>query len=350
MTVYELPLSRYIHQINYTEMTNNSYHFNEQKEQREKYLKTTQAYISTNQYLNSFNWLFISPLYNQGIEIEEIEKMNLSGNTDPNKIIEIFKHKFYDIEWSASFIRGHCNHSKFIAPFTTSIENSMILAYQRDYEGAIKTILPIIEGILRQYLTCHRNYTGRIQYSTLTNSLNFLKEDILAKEKVSLENFIDHNKQPVNFTSQQIEDLLSYEKQSYDIWFSFFSGFITQSLYKPSHGSGTNGELNRHDIFHVFTAQPFDYSIQNYLKLYMSIHFLVWAFLILEGKSLFREISKEDYLKTYLAYRKIIEGSKFLLEAKATLDDRYKPYAKPPMSFKERLVNLFIHNWAVKRK
>ena len=330
-------------------------YFNQEKKWKIEHLEEVKKHIPISQYLNGFDWFFVPPLYMQGYEINILKDLMNKGNTDPKEISRVIIRKFHDIGFSASFIRGYCSRVTFIEPFTSTIEHSMILAYQKDYEGAIKTLLPIIEGILRQYLIQEKGKTnesinfGDIKGNSLKKGcLELLKE---ANYKSHLENYISPvTNQPSTFQPNEIDELVALEKEYYDIWFSFFTEFILKSLYLDSSHNNIDGLLNRHSVSHEFNDKTLKYTIENYIKLYISINFLMWAFLIFESKSLLSECSDEDYLKTFLAYRKIVEGSKFLLEAKATLDERYKPHVKPHMSFKEKLVDLFIHNWAVKRK
>jgi hypothetical protein len=328
---------------------NNSSYFIQEKTCREEHLREIRKYIPINKYLKDFDWFFIHPLYMQGFEINILENLMKEGNTDPEKIKEVFIRKFHTVDFSASFIRGFCIRSKYIAPFTQSIEHSMILAYQRDYEGAIKTLMPIIEGILRQYLILEKNFTNeKIFNNELKGSLDFIKEGILNNVKKWLENYISPlNNQSVIFDANQIEELFSLEKERFDIWFSFFNEFIKKSLYARSNGS--EGLLNRHSILHELNDKTFIYSIENYIKLYSSLHFLLWALLILEGKGVLAEISNEDHMRTYKSYKQIIYSSKFLIEAKAELDDRYKPFIKPTTSMRETIIKTFLHISAFKK-
>ena len=307
-----------------------NHYFELEKHSSEAHLQNIKKHIPANEYLKRFDWLFISPLYMTGAIIGLIEKLLSDGNNDSQKVSEIFINTFHDISRSASFIRGYCERAKHVNLFTRSIEHSMILAYQRDYEGAIKTLLPIIEGILSQYLIQDKGYEMKnVNFPSLKESLTLLENDIVKKQNNYFKNYTTLNGQTITFTDAQVEILTNIEKEHYSIWFTFFRDFVNDSLYKSSRNGNIEGLLNRHSALHEFNDKTMNYSIENYIKLYNSIHFLVWTFLRYESKSLLNEIEQQKYVSTYMAYEKIIFYSKLSLEAKAELDDRYKKYVEP---------------------
>ncbi len=62
--------------------------------------------------------------------------------------------------------------------------------------------------------------------------------------------------------------------------------------------------FNRHSILNEFDDKTFSYSIENYIKFYNSIHFLVWAFLIFEKQSMLNQISDDDFKKKSFSQKK----------------------------------------------
>ena len=143
-------------------------------------IKNLTEYTLVNEYLKSNDWLFISPIFFQGFELEIFLRLSKTEGNNKEKILEIITKKFYDLRHTASFIEGYCNRCDCIQPFLKSIENSLILTFQKDYEGSIKTIIPIIEGVLRKYLIAEKSFTTEtIRPKDLKESFNLLRLDLI---------------------------------------------------------------------------------------------------------------------------------------------------------------------------
>lgn len=289
--------------------------------------KTLQKYKLVNNFLKTNDWLFISPLFFQGYELTSFLKLSEKENPDKKDILKIITSKFYNLKHIASFIEGDCSRCKNIKPFLESIENSLILCFQKDYEGSIKTIIPIIEGILRKYLTNEKGYTNdRIQFKDLKKSFEYIKNDLLENYVNLLKNYKTVNQQSIEFTEEQFNNLVSNHNQYYDTWFSFATEFVNESFYLKTNGHIIINEVNRHSILHELGFE-FEYNFENYVKIFFLLQFLTWVFLKKEKKSLFDdEMKPYRYFEKIRAYEKIIKYSDKLIFEKHTLLKNYSTY------------------------
>lgn len=285
-----------------------------------------EQYKEVNAYLRLNGWLFISPLFFQKYELDIFHTLGNSELNSKKKILQIIAKKFYDLRRTASFTEGYCVQCTYIKQFARSIENSIILTFQRDYEGSIKTLIPIIEGIIRQYLIAEKGYkTDTIQPKDLKTCFDFLKTDLKENARCNLALAKTKNDTPLNFSEQQIETLLMAEAEYFDTWFSFAEDFARNSFYRNTKGQPVITEVNRHSILHEF-GENFSYSFENYIKVYFLLQFLCWAFLIKEGKSPFNEIENWRYFEKVSAYEQIILKSKKLHYEKHLLLKRFDGY------------------------
>lgn len=278
-----------------------------------------------NEFLKQNDWLFISPIFFQGIELEIISKLDPEDNPK-EKILQIISNKFFNISYTASFIEGYCNRCKHFKPFLMSIEHSLILTFQKDYEGAIKTIIPIIEGVIRKYLVEEKGLNAdKIQFEKIRKSFDLLRRDLLDVYLDILKNYTTENNEKIEFTELQIINLMKQKTEYYDIWFSFVSDFINKSFYLKTNGQTLTNEVNRHSILHELGNQ-FEYNFENYIKIYFLLQFMTWAFLIKEKKSPLNEITTLRFAEKVEAYEAIIKYSEKLVYEKHLLYRNYDSY------------------------
>lgn len=328
--------------------------------------RTLEKYKLVNIFLKSNDWLFISPLFFQGYELNSFLKLSEKENPAKKEILKIIISKFYNLKHIASFIEGDCSRCKNIKPFLLSIENSLILCFQKDYEGSIKTIIPIIEGILRKYLTNEKGYTNdRIQFKDLKKSFEYLKNDLLENYIDLLKNYKTDNQESIEFTDEQFNSLISNHNQYYDTWFSFATEFINESFYLKTNGQIISNEVNRHSILHELGFE-FEYNFENYIKIFFLLQFLTWVFLKKEKQSLFYdEMKSYRYFEKIRAYEKIIKYSDKLIFEKHTLlknypsyndsilKEKFPPFKNDMLSKKDLILNNFfrkIEKFMWKRK
>lgn len=289
-------------------------------------LELLKEYKLVNDFLKLNDWLFISPIFFQGFEISTILRLSKTSGDHKQSILKLIQRKFYDLNYTASFIEGYCNRATYVQPFLKSIEHSLILCFQKDYEGSIKTIIPIIEGILRKYLTKEKGYSNeKIGYKHVKNSFSEIRLDLLKNYGDYLKNYTIENNIQVNFSEKQVANLLQRETEYLDVWFSFANDFFENSFYLNTSGTTITNEVNRHSILHEF-GLDFEYCFENYIKIYFLLQFLTWVFLKKERKSILNNIESYRFLEKVYAYEKIIKISEALLYDKHILYKTYDNY------------------------
>src|ERR1700761_6026927 len=165
------------------------YYFQLEKDTMQRELKLLEDYQLANDFLRKHDWLFISPLFFQGYQVMYFAELSKLPGNQKSAINQMIFNKFFDLGWTASFIEGYCNRCNYIEPFLSSIENSLILTFQRDYEGAIKTLIPIIEGVIRKYLHHEHNMEmSSIRFEHVRKAFTNIKDDLIANIKTGLSN------------------------------------------------------------------------------------------------------------------------------------------------------------------
>ncbi len=309
-------------------MTNkvSTYYFDTERNNLKYYLIQLEKYDEVNKFLKTQNWLFVSPLFFQGYELELFYKYISREGDFKKEINNLIFRKFFNLNFTASFIEGYCGRCLYIKPFLQSIEHSLILTFQKDYEGAIKTLIPIIEGILRKYLTHEKSlYSEKIGYKHLKQAIDFLKADLIINYEQDLLNYQDQNGNKIYFQDEKIKELVKLKTQYYETWFSFFADFFNNSFYLNTKENKLKNELNRHAILHEYGLKIF-YNLENYIKVYFVLQFLTWTFLQKERKSLLNEITPFRYFEKAYAYRNIIKYSRKLIFEKHILNKTHDGY------------------------
>lgn len=302
------------------------YYYKQLIDGEERELQSLEEYKQVNSYLKSNDWLFISPIFFQGYELEHFLKLSKSQKDEKETILKVIHKKFYNLNYTASFIEGYCSRATYIRPFLMSIEHSLILCFQKDYEGSIKTIIPIIEGILRKYLITEKGYSNEtIRSKDLKNSFEKMKLDLINDYKIFLAPYQIDNNVEIKFSDNQFNDLVARKCQYFDVWFSFVSDFVDKSFYLKTSGKTLTNEVNRHSILHEF-GFDFEYNFENYIKIFFLLQFLTWIFLMKEGKSILNNIETLRFAEKIYAYEKIIQTSESLLYDKHILYKNYDNY------------------------
>lgn len=230
-----------------------NYYFNLYKISNQQEIERLKRFENVNGILKQNDWLFISPIFFQGYELSAISKLKPNDQASKSKILRIVSKKFYDLRFTASFVEGYCVRCKYIKPFSKSVESSIIYAFQRDYEGSIKTLIPIIEGIIRKYLITEKGFsTETIRMKDIKNSFKILKNDLISDYVENLKYSKSENNELLNFKENQIEELSKQQKEYYEIWFSFVDDFINKSFYLNTSGKPLTNEINRHSLLHEF--------------------------------------------------------------------------------------------------
>lgn len=298
-------------------------YYNQILDFEKKELERLEKYKLVNEFLKSNDWLFISPIFFQGYELDIFLEISKTKKNYKNEIFNLIIAKFYNLEFTASFVEGYCSRCNYINPFLKSIEHSLILCFQKDYEGSIKTLIPIIEGILRKYLITEKKFIkDKIFFDNLRDSFGQIKSDIILICIQSLKNYQVENQLFIKFSESQIKDLINKREEYFNIWFSFVTDFVDNSFYMNTKGKTISNEINRHSIVHELGFN-FEYSFENYVKVYFLLQFLTWAFLEKEDKSQFNEINHLRLAEKISAYQNIIKLSEKLLPEKYILLKNY---------------------------
>lgn len=303
-----------------------SYYFDRELNSHNIHLTELKKYEIVNKFLITQDWLFISPLFFQGFELDIFYNYCNKSGDFKQEINSVIFRKFFNLNWTASFIEGYCARCLYIQPFLKSIEHSLILTFQKDYEGGIKTLIPIIEGILRKYLNNEKALnTDQIGFKHIKQAIDFLKADLILNYKQRLLNYVDENNNKVSFEELQIEKLVKLQTQYYEIWFSFLSDFINNSFYLNTKGNVLTNEFNRHSILHEYGLKV-SYNLENYIKVYFVLQFLTWIFLLKEKKSLLDGMESFRFFEKGYAYKNIILYSNKLIYEKHLLYKEHSDY------------------------
>lgn len=299
-------------------------------------LELVKKYQKVNELLIKNDWFFVTPLFFQGFELDLLSDLCQKEGKHKDEITKIIYRKFYDLNWTAAFIEGYCKKCSHIEPFLKSIEHSLILAFQRDYEGSIKTLIPIIEGILRRYLNLEQGKEmHKIKFEELRKSFLTMKSELIFSYEKEFSASAEQLGAKVELDSNQKQELHRLQTEYYDILFSFITEFIDKSFYLNTHGQSITNEINRHAILHEFGIN-ISYNLENYLKIYFVLQFLTWIFLKKEGKSIFNDIDGFRYFEKAISYKKIIHISEKLLYEKHLLYKEYHGY--DPKLLQEKFV------------
>jgi hypothetical protein len=325
-----------------------NFHFDELQKHHKVELDIINKYKEVNNFLRLNDWLFVCPLFFQGYELNYF--FELSKRNEPAKleILKAISAKFYNLNWTTSFVDGYCSRCNHINPFARSIENSIILAFQKDYEGGIKTLIPVVEGIIRKYLTTEKGFNNdNIGFYNIKTSIEFLYNDLIEIERTELLNYHDQNNTNISFSESQIEELLKFHIEYYKTWFSFISDFFENSLYlsTKSRKIKNQNEVNRYSILHEL-GYDFDYNFENYIKVFFVILFLTWIFLMKENKSILSQIDTKTFINKIISYKNIIEKSERLDYDKHVLLSGKKDYKDETLRIRIKpIIDLPFKKW-----
>ena len=270
--------------------------------------------LTVNKILRNYNWQFIHP-YIQEYQIDIILSRYSANQLTDEFINDFFIGNFYNLDSTLTFIDGFFKRSVYFEPFNYFIENSLILCFQRDYAGAINVLLPCIEGILSRYLETEESIDlSRKRYENIKKASWYLKQKLIRKFECI--NAAENLKNPFyEYNKQKEEYLLKQERKYFDDWFDAIEKFMKESLFASTETVNPTVELNRHEIMHSLALRPYD-TLENYIKLFNCLRFLVWVFLQIENKSILNTIETKTFINKRLLYEAIIDQSEKLLPIK----------------------------------
>lgn len=304
--------------------------FQEAKNVLIEYNKRISPIIPINKYLKKFNWAFIHP-HLIGAEINYFAELvkNKSGNKDA--IFKIFANSFFNLQNTAVLIDGYFKIRPNLKPFCHLIDQSVFMCLERNYAGAINTLLPVIEGSIRHYLI---NVIGK-KNETIMNSKDFfqifphLRKDILDRqEDYYKKNYLNSFGISNSFDQSQINELLKWEAKNVDIWFSIIKEYLENSLYLDTRTGNVQDKLNRHSIFHGFNGDIY-YNLENYLKIFNCIFFLSWAFGYADKNiGALTNIEIKDIIYKWKVFEKVKIISRYTASLKSLVYEKYQDFDK----------------------
>lgn len=288
---------------------------------------------SINSYLQQYNWIFLHP-YSQGMDIGILQRLITEAENPKEDILHFFAKKFLDLRNTIHLIDGFYAKRPFLKEYCSSIEESVILCIQKDFNGAINVLLPVIEGTLRKYLVSKQGIEKEkeINMSKLLNAFELMTIDYVDLQKKYLKREYHHlvaiNKY---FDTNQEKQIIKKHKEYFELWIYQLQKYLQNNLYLNTKHNTITDSFNRHLIFHALT-QDIEYSFSNYLRLINCINFLSWA--IGAGDetcSVLSELDEEDMKNKWADYFNILIISEALTETKNNI------YKNPVISFKKYL-------------
>jgi hypothetical protein len=292
--------------------------FLKEKENLANHNKRVEDVMKVNRYLKQFNWAFIHP-YVIGYQVNYFTQLQKDGVGDKKSVFKIFARCFFDLKTTTYFIEAIFKKRPDLEPFCQLIDQSVFMCLQRDYAGAISTLLPVIEGSIRHYLVNRRGITnGSIRGTkSLLSVFSFLKEGFLDNQRKFYRH--DYGKvygAHISFDENQVEDLVGYKEKFVDMWCEIVTEYLEKNLYLDTRAPDISDELNRHIIFHGFTADVY-YTLENYLRIFNCVVFLSYAFGLADGGNLMFELEDKEILEKWIAFEKVRVVSWTTTEIKA---------------------------------
>lgn len=306
-----------------------SIRYQRHKESLVRQYESVSRIVKVNDYLKQFNWMFVHP-YNTGIQIHHLQELQKKGVQDRKLIFRFFAADFLNLNQTVSFIEGYFKKRPPLAPFCMLIDQSVILCLQKDYAGAINTLMPVIEGSIRHYLVHQKGKKSEkiIALSSFIGAFDLLKKDYLENRRKVYEREDEIFRDGILLDNNQIKSLLNYEDQILSIWLDAIKEYLSKSLYLDTRKEEVYDKLNRHDIFHGFNSNAY-YNLENYLKVFNCITFLSFLFgLAYPGLSALPEFEEKEHREKVKNLEKIRAISKLSYRIKSSIYSGYPEFSK----------------------
>ncbi len=311
--------------------------YHKELEEIQKKIQKTEKVYHLNELLQGSNWLFINP-YNFGYEIIELEKLVEEKTIDENKVFEIYARSFFDLRTTSAFVEGFYKKRPHIKDFIYLIDQSVILALQKDFAGAIIILIPVIEGSIRKYLVSKgKNPKKIINIEELKKIKFYLLADYVELQLSFLENkYFNLKEQGHFFDKNHIKKITNKHKEYFGLWIDQFLNYLENNLYLDTRKGEVVDKLNRNIILHGFETD-IKYSFSNFLRIFNCLNFISWMYGEVNKECLpFADAEEEAINKRLIQYTKILIVSESLTETKnniyGNLEDaeinyiRYIPY------------------------
>jgi ribosomal protein L9 len=295
--------------------------YRQQVDRINKSIAQAEEVARINATLNKYNWVFVHP-YSQGFQIDYVKKLISSpaSNDLEVRVFELYARRFLDLDYTISMLDGFYQKRPFLNQFFPSIEESIVLALQKDFSGAIHLLIPAIEGTIRNYLVSKNK--GKAATTTniekLRKAFRLMREDYsdLVRNHANKENRYyrieeyDHN---------QVKQIVKLESFWFSIWIEQLENYLVKNLYADTRNKIEIGDkFNRHNMVHGFGSS--DYSFRNFLRLLSCINFLSWAIgTFREDCSILAEIDEDKFQVKYQNYVKILAMSEAMTVTKSAV-------------------------------
>lgn len=301
--------------------------FEEEKKSLIQFHERTKRIIPVNQYLNKFNWAFVHP-YMIGAEIDHFAELAKTKTGTKDGIFQFIANSFFDLSSTAVLIDGFFKKRESLRPFCHLIDQSVFMCLERDYAGAINSLLPVIEGSIRHYLV---NMVGRknesiMKTEELLKIFPHLKQDILKRYANGYKNEYPKYFTGVAFDASQIKHLVKLQSYPLDIWISVIKDYFENNLYLDTRTGVVEDKLNRHSIFHGFSGEIY-YNLENYLKVFYCINFLSYIY----GQAdknihALTELERSDVDYKWKAFEKVKAISDSMKNIKSSVYEKYSEF------------------------
>lgn len=297
------------------------------KEIKERQKEADEA-LNLNNYLKSFNWMFISPLLTK----KEVKK--LKECTDKEAVFKVCATVFYDLRATTHLIDGGFKECSHIKPFCQLIDQAVFMCLQKDYAGAINVLIPVIEGVMRHYLINERGKTNE-KIMKAEDLLKIFEDHYLVKDyKKKQKQYYKKQKNP-SFTDGQIDELLKLEIVYFKCWLEMIKEYFKNNLFMDTRDGSVDDKLNRHSILHSFNVEVY-YNLENFLKVFNALSFLRFVFTLTDStQHISVNTSNEDIIYKWQAFEKVREISRYTDEIKASVYSKYQGFDED--KFKKKL-------------
>lgn len=266
-----------------------------------------------NEILQSKRWPFIHP-YNYVAEIRAIREAITSHNSE-ERVFAIYARGFLDLRTTSAFMEGFFKIRPIMKDYIYLVDSSIILCLQKDFAGAINTLIPAIEGMLRDYLVSKgKESTRLINVDSLLDIERVLSAEYCNIQMNNLDPSIDGK-----LDRNQLKVIKTLHSKYVTIWLRQLTKYLKSSLYADTRITENLDKLNRHNIFHGFNNDTY-YSFSNYLRIFNCLNFISWIFgLVYIVQSVLVQADESKINKRWKYYTRILAVNKALESTKIGL-------------------------------
>jgi hypothetical protein len=293
-------------------------------------INLTKSLDEVNKLLTQYNLALLHP-YSHGIEISHLKKILEENNNPYEEISLYFGKRFFNLTYTIDLIEGFFSFRPFIKEYIPSIKESVILCLQKDFNASVYTIIPVIEGVLRNFLiedSDSNSFKTTTKVSELLKAFNRLTCRYLLIQ--------EENLTKKGFERNQVKNIKKKHEEYFTLWISQLKTYLANNLYLSTEYNEIHDNLNRHVIFHSF-EKNIEFGFLDYIRLFHCISYLSWAIgLVSEECSVFNVAEISIVKKEWSNFMSVLYVSE------ATTSLKSKAYNKKIESFKKYLSSEYI--------